>query len=137
MSFDDLLHRPHGRFNVAKCVQYLRYIGVEVAEEQAQSWSDMEKVHRFIGSTRRTARDGVTMSCLRRHIWTGIMYRRGSGFKGQEAHNKRSATCPQCGRGATTMRYDWHELRDGSFHDHRPKSERWKSIEDYAQESTP
>lgn len=117
--------RPHGIFNVAKCVEYLRFVGVEVSDDTAAEWGRSEHVTRFLASTRRPARSGLDMGCRNGHQWYGET-ERGRRSKARDAANRKATTCPTCGSAANWLTTRWTEARDGSFKDYRPRSERWK-----------
>lgn len=118
--------KPHGVFNAEKCIRYLRWIGVEIDDKTAAEWLDMQKLHRFLASMKRTAAQGWDWWCDNGHqIY--VEHRRGqrraSRFRSWERR------CEVCGAEFRSGKARWYELRDGSIRDLRPKDERWKALD--------
>ena len=119
--------KPAGLFNAAKCAQYLRWIGVELEDEQVESWGLSERVHRFLRSQRRTTRECGACWCRHGHEWFAVTYR-GHLTKAKRAANDDAARCPECGEAWTAWAVVWAETREGAVHDFRPKGELWKPL---------
>jgi hypothetical protein len=111
----------HGIFNVAKCITYLRSIGVEIDDATAASWGDSEKSHRFLSSMKRTAAEGWDWWCKNHHL----NYREWRIGK-RRTRRDRSDVCSVCQSPLVVGQVRWRETRDGTFKDYRPEAERWK-----------
>lgn len=107
----------HGTFNAAKCVRYLRSIGVEISEELAAEWGDAERADRAI---RRIVARGVELTCTAGH--TIYVERKGRSRKGGPK------VCPRCGAHWRQTSSRWLERGDGLITDLRHRSERWKDL---------
>ena len=121
---------PRGAFNVAKCVEYLRSVGVEVPDATAQSWSDSESVHRFLKSGRRVVVEGRFVVCNRDHRFEYAVDRR------KRKKPKGHSRCPECGAPWSVFGLRWTEARDGTIRDFRDRDERWKPLADTVAEDT-
>lgn len=113
----------HGIFNVEKCVRYLRSIGVEVTPEMEQGWLDTQKTDRFLRSMKGVAAEGWDWTCKEGHI-TYIEAKRGRRRKGAV-----DVRC-HCGLPLIGGRVRWVRLRDGTVQDWRPRSDRWRALDD-------
>ena len=112
----------HGAFNVEKCVAYLRSVGVEISDVQAQEWRDAERTERFCRSMKRTAREGADYWCENGH------QRYEERRKGQRKR-KGEWRCAECGARFNRYRLRWTESSDGTVKDYRPRDERWKPLD--------
>jgi hypothetical protein len=121
--------RPAGAFNVAKCVQYLRWINVDVSDEMRGSWEDAERVHRYLRSEGKSAREGAVMSCPRGHSWRGVFDRQ-RRTKAREAANTAAATCPECGMAWGGWQLEWTESRSGVLR-WLNRDQAWRGTESY------
>lgn len=117
--------KPMGAFNVAKCVQYLRHVNIEVSGEQEQSWLDAEKVHRYLRRIRRPVREVAQMQCSGGHDWYGETKSTGKGKKRRE---REARLCPECGQEFAVWQLVWTESPDGTVKDWRPQDEHWRPL---------
>jgi len=109
---------PTGRFNIAKCIQYLRLVGVDVTDEQMVSWDLSERVYRFLSKERRTKYEVRLAHCQKGHEFHHIASRR----------NRRETVCPDCGGRIVATSLVYAVARDGSVRDYRPKDEQWRPL---------
>lgn len=62
---------PHGHFNVGKCVEYLRHVGIEVSKEQEVAWGTQETDFR---AQRRANRRELQRSCGHFHTYWCLVH---------------------------------------------------------------
>lgn len=115
---------PMGMFNMKKCVQYLRHVGVEVSDQMASDWDLAERAHRFASLMKRTKRSGHEVYCADGHM--GYVESR----RGQKRKGKAPWKCPECGKPASSQHLRFRELMDGAVLDYRDVEERWKPLDD-------
>lgn len=112
--------------NVANCVEYLRSIGAEVSDTQAQEWEIAERVHRYLRGLRGPVRECWDCWCRNGHTWTVIIDRR----RRRRNDTSWSEVCQKCDARVSSMRLRWSEASDGTFRDYRPASERWRPLDE-------
>lgn len=115
--------KPHGAFNAEKCIQYLRWVGVEIDDKTAAGWIDAQSAHRFLASMKGCQRRGADIWCKNGHQ-VYVETRRG-----QRKPTREAKPCDVCGAPFTHWAIRFTEARDGSIRDYRPKEDRWKALD--------
>lgn len=116
--------KPGGMFNAVKCIQYLRWIGVEIDDATAAQYLDAEKAHRFVASMKRPAVQYWQSSCISCGFAEVIVR------KFRQRREKRRDACPECGGKFRGISSTYTVTRDGTVRDYRPEGERWRSPEE-------
>lgn len=122
-----------GTINAEKCIRYLRGIGVDIDDDTADMWLDAQGVHRFLQSEKRSVVSGQIFSC-RCGAMQGFAETSRKARRKKTKDGKAPVRCEECGSSWVGIVLAYTIARDGSMRDYRPKSERWKPLEEYVKE---
>lgn len=113
-----------GGINAEKCIAYLRGIGVEIDDQTADSWLDVQGTHRFLQSEKRPQ-----ITIQRHTCGCGIMEGFSLKRRGQRTKRRRDGQepprCEECGTGFIVSILWYIVNRDGSIEDWRPAGDRF------------
>ena len=109
-----------GMLNAEKCIKYLRGIGVEIDDATADSWLDIQGMHRFLKSEKAVWRQVTEWRC-RCGAMRGFS-EEGRGRKRLPRASERPAKparCEDCQTGFITGSLKFYVCRDGTVQDYR------------------